>query len=85
MRIVILPERCCKFANRFKNGTDNVELRKMDFNDVVQKQKAERKSDPLRPTEVDHMNKIHDLQEAGEHLRTWFETENSIEKPRNAP
>ena len=27
IRIVILPERCCKFANRFKNGTDNVELR----------------------------------------------------------
>lgn len=26
-RIMILPERRCKFANRFKNGTDNVELR----------------------------------------------------------
>jgi len=30
-RTVTLPERRCRFANRFKNGTDNLELRKAEY------------------------------------------------------
>jgi len=30
-RTVILPERRCRFANRFKNGMDTVELRDVEY------------------------------------------------------